>query len=186
MSTRDHQIEQFLSTDSFDDDIINQIVENKLNITSGSYKVKLVLVSPATKPNDNYLGLVLRVKIKIEIKETKKIENVDVVAKFSLDTLDSADFNVYIREKLMYENILKSFEETWLERAGEKVKFAPKSLAFSDGASQLIVLEDLKQENYTMMDRKEALSLELTKAFLPLLAKYHAAGAVSFKKVRYS
>jgi hypothetical protein len=184
MSSQENQLTDFLNSDSLNDEFFSEIVANKLNILENDFKVKLVLITPATGKNDNYASLVLRAKIRIQYLQTNKIELIDVIIKASQTNYDEiSEFTVYEREKFVYESPIKTFEALWLEKAGEEIHFGPKALKFMKSPYEVIVLDDLKAEKYEMLDRKEGLTLEQSKIFLKKLAKFHAAGAVCFQKV---
>jgi len=178
MTSQEKQFDSLLKGDLIDDDFIKGIVANKLNIPSSSFKVTLVLLTPATKPNENYLGLVCRMKIKVQLLETNENKIFDVIVKVAQEMTESlGELNVYEREKIMYENIINKFEGILFDKLGEKVRFGPKSLMFKFEPSPVIVLDDLKAEGYGILDRKEGISLVQSKSFLSKLAKFHAAGA---------
>ncbi|CAG9801146.1 unnamed protein product [Chironomus riparius] len=88
-----------------------------------------------------------------------------------------SELNVYHREKIMYENVLTKFENILFNKLGEKVKFGPKMSMFKYEPNPIMVLDDLKAEGYEIVERKECLSLKLSKCFLTKIAKFHAAGA---------
>lgn len=66
MTSRDEQSEAFLNSESLDDDFFISIVESKLSINRDQFKVRLVLLAPATGANENYCSVLYRAKIKIE------------------------------------------------------------------------------------------------------------------------
>jgi len=178
MSTQGEQFENFIKSDLIDDDFINGIIENKLNIPKSSFKVTLVLLTPATKPNENYIGLVCRTKIKVKLHETNENKIVDVIMKVSQESgISLSEMNVYHREKIIYEDVLTKFEDILFDKLGEKFRFGPKMSMYKYEPSPIIVLDDLKAEGYETVNRKECLSLELSKCFLSKIAKFHAAGA---------
>ncbi|XP_070499110.1 uncharacterized protein [Chironomus tepperi] len=178
MSTPEDYFENILKSDLIDEEFIDGIIENKLNIPKSNFKVILVLMTSATKPNENYLGLVYRTKIKFRLLDTNEIRVVDVILKIAQETAMSLnELNVYYREKIMYENVLTKFEQIYFDKLGEKVRFGPKMSMFKYEPNPIVVLDDLKAEGYAIVDRKACLSLELSKCFLAKIAKFHAAGA---------
>lgn len=184
MTTGEHLSESFLNSAAISDDFFIEIVENKLKISKDEFKLRLVLLSPATGNNENYMSVLYRAKIKIEILATKSRQSVDVIVKALLMT--EGDFkilSVFSRERLVYENILRSFENIWLDRAGEEVHFGPQSYKFETDPYEIIVLEDLKTSSYQMLERKVGLSVDESKIFLAKLAKFHAASAIRYQKV---
>lgn len=184
MTSRDDQSDGFLNSDAINDDFFIGIVESKLNITRDKFKLRLVMMAPATGKNENYMSVLYRAKIKIQVHETKAMESVDVIIKALLTTIQELkEFSVFPRERFVYENILTSFEKIWLDRSGEEVHFGPKSIKFESEPYEIIVLDDLKAANYVMLDRKVGLNLEQTKTVLAKLAKFHAASAIRYQKV---
>lgn len=185
MASRDEQSDSFLNSDVICDDFFIEIVESKLKITRDQFKLRLVLLSPATGKNENYLSVVYRAQIKIEILETKERKSVDVIIKALLSVMpEMKEFGVFPRERFVYEDILASFEKIWFDRAGEVVKFGPRSIKFETDPYEIIVLDDLKAEQYEMMNRKVGLNLAQTKMLLTKLAKFHAASSIRYQKVK--
>lgn len=178
MSAQVNQFENLVKSDLIDDDFINETVANKLDIPKSNFKVISVLMTPATKSNENYLGLVYRTKIEVQLLETNEVKVLDLILKIAQEAAMSlSELNVYHREKIMYENVLTKFENIWFDKIGEKVRFGPKMSMFKYEPNPIVVLDDLKAEGYEIVDRKECLSLELSKCFLSKIAKFHAAGA---------
>lgn len=185
MASRDEQSEAFLNSDAIGDEFFIDIAEKKLNLTRDEFKLRLVLLSPATGKNENYVSVLYRAKIKVEILETHAMESIDVIIKALLTTLkEMKEFSVFPRERFVYENVLSSFEKIWLDRADEEVNFGPKSIKFETEPYEIIVLDDLKAAKFQMMDRKTGLNLEQTKMVLAKLAKFHAASAIRYQTVR--
>lgn len=184
MSSRDEQSTEFLNSDAVSDDFFIEIIENKLNITRDKFKLKLVLISPATGKNENFISIVYRAKIKIQLFDTNEIQCVDVIIKALLSTIkEFKEFSVFPRERFMYENVVSSFEQIWLERANEIVQFGPKSIKFATNPYEIIVLDDLKAAKYLMLDKKIGLNKLQTKLLLSKLAKFHAASAIRYRQV---
>lgn len=184
MASKDAQSDAFLSSDAISDEFFIDIVEKKLNTTRDKFKLRLVLLSPATGKNDNYVSVLYRAKIKIEILETKSRQSVDVIIKALLTTMkEMKEFSVFPRERFVYEKVLRNFEKIWLDRTGESILFGPQSIKFETEPYEIIVLDDLKAGNYQMMNRKVGLDLAQTKILLSKLAKFHATSAICYQKV---
>lgn len=184
MGSRDEQSDSFLNSDTIRDEFFIGIVEKKLKIPRDEFKLRLVLLSPATGKNENYVSVLYRAKVKIEMLETKERKVVDVIIKALLTTMpEMKEFSVFPRERFVYEDILASFEKIWLDRAGVEIKFGPRSVLFETDPYEIIVLDDLKAEKYEMMDRKAGLNLAQTKILLTKLAKFHAASTIRYQKV---
>jgi len=183
MASRDEQSNSFLNSDAIGDDFFIEIVESKLKIPRDEFKLRLILLSPATGKNENYASVVYRAKIKIEILRTKERKSVDVVIKALLSLMkEIKEFSVFPRERFIYENVLSSFELIWRERAKEEIKFGPRSVKFETDPYEIIVLDDLQAEGYAMLNRKVGLNMSQTKLLLTKLAKFHAASAIRHQK----
>lgn len=184
MASRDEQSDSFLNSDVISDNFFIEIVENKLKITRDQFKLRLVLLSPATGRNENFMSVVYRAQVKIEILETKERKSVDVIVKALLSIMpEMKEFGVFSRERFVYEDILGSFEKIWLDRAGEVIKFGPRSIKFETDPNKIIVLDDLKAEQYEMLNRKVGLNMTQTKMLLTKLAKFHAASSIRYQMV---
>lgn len=183
MTAREKEFDEFLDCEILSDEFFIEIVEQKLKISRDKFSLKLVLVRSAVGGNENYNALIYRAKIKTKLLENREILNVDVIIKALLKTDFSAAFSYFDREKLLYEDILRSFEKLWHERANEVVEFGPQTYKFETQPYELIAMEDLKASHYEMLDRKVGCSLPLAKILLSKLAKFHAASAVRYQKV---
>ncbi|XP_037030222.1 uncharacterized protein LOC119070043 [Bradysia coprophila] len=182
MASRDEQSDLFLNSDAVGDDFFYDIIEKKLDINRDKFTIRLVLLSPATGKNENFVSVVYRAKIKIEMLETKLRRSVDVIVKVLLSTMEELKaFSVFPRERFMYEDVLSSYERIWLDRAGEKIRFGPRSIKFETDPYEIIVLDDLKAEKYEMLKRQAGLNLVQAKLLLEKLAKFHAASAIRYQ-----
>lgn len=187
MSSREEQADTFFSSEALNDEFFIEIIENKLKIARDKFKLRLVIVTPATGKNENFMCVVYRAKVNIQLLETNENVSVDVIIKALLSMLkELKEFGVFPRERFMYENILKSLEDIWYEKTGNEIQFGPKSLKFATDPYEIIVMEDLKAMGYEMLDRKKGLTFEHAKVFLSKLAKFHATSAIRYRKVRNS
>lgn len=187
MTAREQEFDAFLDSDAIGEDFFDEIVAKKLNIKRKKFKLRVVVVRSAACDGDNYNSLLYRVKIKVKLLETNENVSVDVIIKALLKTVKefSDEFGYFDRERLIYEEILQSFEHIWLERANEVVQFGPQSYKFETDPYEIIVLEDLKASGYEMLDRKVGCTLPQAKTLLSKLSKFHAASAVCYRKVNY-
>lgn len=184
MGSREDQSEAFLTSDTICDDFFISIVERKLKISSDKFKLRLVMLQPATGKNDNFVSVVYRAKIKIELLESGERQSIDVVIKALLSVMEEMKkFSVFPRERFMYEDVIESLENIWVERANEVVKFAPQHIKFETDPYEIIILDDLKANGYEMLDKKVGLTLTQTKLALAKLAKFHAASSIRYQKV---
>lgn len=184
MASRDEQSDLFLNSDAVGDEFFYDIVEKKLDLNRDKFAVRLVLLSPATGKNENFVSVVYRAKIKVEILETKERRSVDVIIKVLLSTMEELKaFSVFPRERFMYEDVISSYERIWLDRAGKEIRFGPRSIKFEADPYEIIVLDDLKAEKYEMLNRQTGLNLVQSKLLLEKLAKFHAASAIRHQTV---
>lgn len=185
MDPRDQLSEEFLNSDVSDDEFFISIIENKLGINRDNFKLRLVMISPAVGKNENFMSIVFRAKIKFllltESKETQK-QQIDVIIKVMSDP-GMKEYKIYPREKFIYEKILDKFETMWQTASGESIRFGPKSIKFLAEPYEVMVLDDLKVENFELVDRKVGLNVEQSKLFLSKLAKFHAVSAQCYQKV---
>lgn len=185
MALVDDNFDSFLDSEAISDEFFMRIVSTKLNIRCDKFKLRLVLLTPAAGKNDNFVCQVHRVKIKVELFETKTRQNVDVIIKALCTKSDHPTLRgIFKRETLVYESILGKFETIWLE-AGENIQFGPKCLRVEQDPFDVLVLEDLKIRNFEMADRRVGFNLEQTKLVLKKLAKFHAASVVHYQRVGF-
>jgi hypothetical protein len=116
--------EKFL--DYIDDDFFIDIVKSELKMKQEDFKLRLVLLEPAAGANESCTSILYRAIIKIEYKDGKR-ETVKVIVKALLNLMppEFKKFNVFYRERRMYEKFLPIFEETW-KSAGTEVQFGPR------------------------------------------------------------
>lgn len=184
MSARDEASTSFLNSDAVNDEFFIEIIERKLKISRDQFKVRLVFISPATGKNENYASVVYRAKIRIEMLETKEIKLVDVIVKALISPIkEMKDFEFFEHEIVVYKDVIEDFENTFLERANEVVEFGPKCIKIYYKPFEIIVLDDLREQNYVMADRKVGLNIEHSKLVLSKFAKFHAASAIRYQKV---
>jgi hypothetical protein len=120
--TNDSASEKILETLS--DDFFIQIVENKLQLTSDEFKLKLVLLTPGDDENESSLKL-YRARIKIMRKTSGSQETVQVILIVLNDLFsETKEFNDFKREKRVYEDVIPEFEKI-LEDSRISVEFGP-------------------------------------------------------------
>lgn len=187
MSSRDDQSNKFLASDAINDDFFIDIVERKLNTTRDKFKLRLVFIAPATGKNENYVSVVYRAKISVEMIETKEKLFVNVIIKVLLTTMkEMKEFAVFEREILMYQDVIPSLEKIWKDATGEEAEFGPKCIKVSSDGFEIMVLEDLKTEGFEMIDRKIGANLTQAKLVLSKLAKFHAASCIKLERVNFN
>lgn len=90
--------------------------------------------------------------------------------------------NSFQREKSCYYELFPIFEDMY-RTAGKHIKFAPKSYTFDkDLGFEIILMEDVRTEDYKNMNRLEGLDMEHAKCAIRKLAEFHAASATFIAK----
>lgn len=85
---------------------------------------------------------------------------------------------LFPKEMLMYQKYLPAFEELY-KSIGWHIQLAPKCLFIEKNEGHInFVFEDLKEKNYTNIDRLEGCDMDHMKKILQRLAELHAASAV--------
>jgi Ecdysteroid kinase-like family len=131
--------------------------------------------------NENYSSSILRVKIKIETE--KKFEFfIDVILKC---LTSDPGYSFFPREKLMYEEVLEKFEQIWKEQANETIQFGPKCMIVLSKPLQIFALDDLKAQNYKLIDKEIGINLNQAKMVLSKMSKLHASSALHYQKVYF-
>jgi hypothetical protein len=185
MDSRDVQSNKFLASDAINDDFFIDIVERKLKTSRDKFKLRLVFIAPATGKNENYVSVVYRAKISVELIDTKEKIFVNAIIKVLLTSMkEMKEFAVFEREILMYQEVIPSLEKIWKDATGEDANFGPKCLKVSSDGFEIMVLDDLRNEGFEMIDRKVGMNLIQAKLVLSKLAKFHAASAIRFEKVK--
>lgn len=183
MTSRDEQSDTFLSSDAVNEEFFIDIIEKKLKIARDKFKLRLVLITPATGKNENFVCVVYRAKIKILLLDSNEIITTSVIIKALLSLMQEfKEFSVFPRERFTYENIITSFEKIWSD-VGEDIQFAPRCLRFDTDPYEMFVMEDLQAMGYKMLDRKIGANKEQTNCLISKLAKFHAASAIRYRKV---
>ncbi|XP_070494590.1 uncharacterized protein [Chironomus tepperi] len=174
-----NSISSFL--DSLDPIFFIEILEKKLATSREMIAFKSASLASASGKNDNFISDIYRLTIKFDLPGTAD-QSIDVILKVSFEIVsEMTDLSLFRREQLMYEDMIKSFEEIWTEN-GYNINFAPKCYKITEVPCEIMVLEDLNVEGYQMISKKVGLDLQQTKIVLSKLAKFHAASAVRFVK----
>lgn len=168
--------------ESLDPIFFIEILENKLKISRENFTFKSASFVSASGKNDNFISDIYRLTIKFDLIGTED-QSIDVIMKVSFNVVSEIkELSIFRREQLVYEDMIKSFEEIWTEN-GYNIKFAPQCYKVTEVPCEIIVLEDLKVDGYQMISKQRGLDLQQTKIVLSKLAKFHAASAVRFVKV---
>ncbi|XP_063241157.1 uncharacterized protein LOC134541572 [Bacillus rossius redtenbacheri] len=131
---------------------------------------KILDVSCASEPGDNYLGSVYRIKV-----ECCSLEK-DLIVKIMPNERDGckfiSSFGVFQRELDMYHKVLPKLYSVMKDKSGHIEYFSP--YCYPTTRTDAIILEDLKPLGYHMADRKKQLDMDHALLVLSTLAKLHA------------
>lgn len=172
----------FLDSESVDDSFFKNIIEKKLEIKPEDFKLNLVLFSPATSKNENFVASVYRLKIKLNRKD--RLESIDVIVKVLLSESEGLkSLSLFPRERVVYRNVLRAFEAIWVERGDKSVQFAPLSFNIKTKPYEVIVLDDLQSSGYKNLKRPNGMNFQEAKIVLSKLAKFHASSVLHSKLI---
>ncbi|PSN39643.1 hypothetical protein C0J52_23421 [Blattella germanica] len=144
----------------------------------GEKDEKLIVVAcdvkPAVASGDNYMSFLFRVTLKVKDGMESMTRDMSLIVKSS-PTMPSL--------RKMYEVVLPEVHRL-LKVLDDKEDhtLAPKCI-FSDAEDQscVLVLEDLKEKQFSMAERRQRLDLNHCIAVLRTLAKFHAATIAVFQ-----
>lgn len=159
-----------------------KVIENHLGLKEDDFKITSIDTKPATKPGDNYMAVLLRSKVEIEMKSGEK-RSLSYISKCLLTTVYNKNmvegYSAFPKEKEMYSVLLPEFEKLYLD-AGVSVSFGPKCFYAADKPTEIIVMEDLS--NFEMVHRSVGLDQDHIEQGLAWLGKFHAASMVYREK----
>lgn len=165
--------------DWLSDAFLQTIVRNQLQ--QSDFVIKSYDITSATEKGENFLGTVFRAKVEIEHAQEQRSLNFIIKAQAGDDMDEVAQaFQAYKREVEMYTTVLPAMQMI-LQNAGIDIVLGPKCYYIK--ATDVLVLEDLKERGMEMKDRIQGLDLEHTKKTLETLAAFHAASMVYLQKV---
>jgi hypothetical protein len=163
--------------------IFVKVIENHLGLKSDDFKVASIESKPATKPGDNYMAVLIRSKVEIEMKTGEK-QSLSYIVKCLLSSVFNEKmvhgFAAFPREKKMYSELIPAFEKLYAD-VGVSVTFGPKCYFSSSDPTEMIIMEDLS--NYEMVHRSIGLDQAHIEEGLAWLGKFHAASMVYREKI---
>lgn len=164
-------------------DIFVKVIENDLKLTRDQYEFISLESGLATKPGDNYLSVLIRSKITIELHD-KQRKSLSYMVKCLLAATLNKEFTeqceVFPKECRLLSEILPKFEEFYYD-VGVSVQFGPKCYYIASEPCQMIIMEDLG--DYKMAVRQKGLDQDHIKLCLEWFAKYHAASMVYHERI---
>lgn len=156
------------------------IFVEKHHMERGKFKVKINSTSPMGGAGENYTSMLYRANVDA-VCDDGSTNSLKVIIKALITAPEMKTFSVFTREKHFYEESLPEMERMWAE-AGETVRFGPRCWKTKEGETDIIVLDDLGAEGYSVGNRHRGANLEHVHVLLAKLAKFHAAGATHYRK----
>lgn len=126
-------------------------------------------------PGDNYSGVIYRLKVKVNEKETTREDSFVVKCSENTDSF-MKDYGVVVTELDMYEKLLKRMEGYYKEATDSNIEFGPRCLLTRSPTDDVIVLSDLRAKGFEMKDRFKQLDLDHAELVLNKMAQFHSAG----------
>ncbi|XP_037951328.1 uncharacterized protein LOC119682057 [Teleopsis dalmanni] len=147
-------------------------------------KIQEFDIVPAVGTGENYMTILLRVNIDIELKDGS-ITQTSYIVKLQPKSIEMQGllkiWQVFEKEENTYTKYLPAFEKLYKD-AGKEIKFAPNIILLNSAISDpAIIMEDLRIRNFKNAKRQDGLDIEHTKAALEKLAQFHAASACYYE-----
>uniref|UniRef100_A0A1A9WJF7 CHK domain-containing protein n=1 Tax=Glossina brevipalpis TaxID=37001 RepID=A0A1A9WJF7_9MUSC len=149
-------------------------------LNKGIDDIKSFNISRALASGENYSTLMLRVQIKMKLKDGSA-ENCSFMLKLPYETKEMKDMlaslNFFHLENVVYNDVLNEMEKMYKE-VGVELRFGAKCHRLPlDNEKLYLLLEDLNCCGFKNVNRLEGLDMEHTECILRKLALFHAASA---------
>ncbi|XP_037922255.1 uncharacterized protein LOC119658712 isoform X1 [Hermetia illucens] len=139
-------------------------------------------VESATKKGENFASSLSRLRMQYCLGQNGHTKTLTTIVKSRLggEVLAEieSEFSIFDRESQVYKIILGECEDM-LKSIGDDTHFGPRAIYVDD---RIIVLEDLKEQGYTMENVRKGLNKEHCSRILEKLAKFHATTRVLYCK----
>lgn len=140
------------------------------------FKDTKVLIEPIGKVGDNYVANVMRITVEDKtpgtFKMVAKIAPTQEEARLMTNTL-----MLFKNEHIIYTKVLPKFDELQMSAdipAEQRLRYATCYGSFEEAPNEVILLEDLKEAKFEMLDRLKPLSAECVKSVLKNFAQFHS------------
>lgn len=153
----------------------------KAVIEKRGFKDAKVVFEPVGKAGDNYVANVKRIIVEDKNSVSLYGGSLKMIAKIA-PTLEALRLLantqlMFKNEHIMYTKVLPKFEQLQKARdvpKEERLRFAACYGSFEDAPNEVILLEDLKESGFEMLDRFKSLSNECVKSVLRNFAILHS------------
>ncbi|XP_055698646.1 uncharacterized protein LOC129799063 [Phlebotomus papatasi] len=168
------KVPQCLDTNFFE-----TVIHNGFNLTN--FQISKVQIEIGTSAGDNYCSTIYRVFLDVTDTE-KNVQKLQVLVKHLLNSETGGSImefmNVFDKEIDMFKNILPM-----LTKISGGIQFGARFYhSVSEPQSKLIVVQDLKEMQYRMAERKEALDFDHCCIALKKLGQMHASSVILAKE----
>ncbi|CAG9782294.1 unnamed protein product [Diatraea saccharalis] len=150
----------------------SQYIRDSLN--KRGYKNNKVVFAPVGQLGDNFAANVKRITVEVE-----NGDNFQMVAKIAPKTFAVIKYTevMFNNETVMYGEVLPTFEK--LQEAAnvpedDKLRYAQCYGCYTEKQHQVILLQDLKPLDYTMLDKYQSLPNKAVRLILKNFAIYHS------------
>ncbi|EDW84848.1 uncharacterized protein Dwil_GK12927 [Drosophila willistoni] len=159
-------------------------VEQKLQIyfKEKNLKVQKLDIKPATSNGENFASVLTRINVDYFTDILKnEPQHATFLVKTTLAENDPAshllkDYGIYVREMIMYEEVLPQLAELLRRELHDERKLFAATVCV-DRPKNSITFEDLGLEQYKLVNRLDKLDLPHTHLVLEKLAQFHALSA---------
>ncbi|ETN60258.1 CHKov1 [Anopheles darlingi] len=155
------------------------VITTKLARPVSEFEITDLNVKPATESGDNYASVLYRVQVTVEVQGSPVVVPLIVKALPNLGITNDLiqSMNLFPRETDMYGQVLPALEKLYAER-GRVITFGPRCLKLCSKPTTALVLEDLRERDFRMANRRQGLDMDHSRMLLRRLAQFHAASAV--------
>uniref|UniRef100_A0A1E1WL08 CHK kinase-like domain-containing protein n=1 Tax=Pectinophora gossypiella TaxID=13191 RepID=A0A1E1WL08_PECGO len=134
-----------------------------------------VTVQPLGRAGDNYIAIVKRITVEENGETLKIVAKVAPVIEDLRNTMQTKE--VFYNEHVVYTELLPKFTELEVEAEipkKERLRYAACLGSLDEEPNEIILLEDLQEPGFTLLDRFKALQNDQMKLIIENIAKLHA------------
>ena len=149
-------------------------------------KITKFNIKPAVSTGENYMTIMLRVVINLQLKNNTTLATTYMVKiKPKPEKLRTMirEWKIFFKEHNTYTKYIPAFEN-YYRKAGCEIQLAPRLLEPTRCHidDDYLILEDLGSRGFKNFNRHLGLDLKHTKAVLQKLAQFHAASAQYYQE----
>lgn len=159
------------------EDYFQNIIQEQSN--GKTFKVKSIEVQKLGGKGESYVGIMYRVGVHLD-SDVAKFRSfiVKTLPDEAIDTLGKNNYDVQGKEMQIYSQIEPQLRKI-LKSIDEDADIFPASPKV-DEAMEVIVMEDMVEKHFVVVDRFKGLNMEHVKVVLRKLARMHAASVVVY------